>query len=174
MGLTVDLTARIAARFSGSNDFGGPNYAPQMEKILQFANGTGANQADLPFFDERSVAASSNDDIDLAGVLASAFGVTLTFVKIVALFIVNAPKDPAAAANLSNLTIGLGSNPFLGFLGGTLPTLGPLPPGAGAMLFGPGSAGIGTVSAGSSDILRVANGAGGTAVYQIGIIGRSA
>jgi hypothetical protein len=140
---------------------------------MQLASGTAAKQADIPFFDELSIAASSNSDIDLAGVLAGAFGNTLTMAELVALCIVNAPRDAAAAANVSSLTIGGGSNPVLSFLGGTAPNVGPIRPGGVLLLACPDAAGLGTVVAGTGDILRIANGAGGTAKVQIGIIARS-
>lgn len=172
MGLVAEVRAKLVARQTGANDFGGPDFNPTMEAILNLASGTGLNQADLAFFDERSVAASTNDDIDLAGALSSAFGATITMAELVALFIINAPRS--GTANVSDLTIGGGSNPVLGFLGGTTPTIGPIKPG-GFLLLGAGHAsGLGAVTGGSADVLRVANGSGGTALYQIGVLGRSA
>lgn len=167
MSLTSELRVKFSALQTGANDAGTPKFQPIVEKVLALASGTGADQADLLFTDHRSVNASSNDDIDLAGVLASAFGATITNAELVAILIV------ADTANVSNLTIGVGSNPFLGFLGGTTPTIGPLRPG-GVFLIGCGdAAGIGTVAAGTGDILRIANGSGGTAGYTIVIVGRS-
>jgi len=72
--------------------------------VLDLANGTGADQADKLFHDERSLSPGTNEDLDLAGVLEDAFGDTLTFVKIKLLIIYN--KDtthtftvkPAASA----------------------------------------------------------------------------
>lgn len=172
--ISAEVLFRLSASQKGANDFGGPSFAPVVEYLAQFAAGVAANQADILWVDERSVAASTNDDIDLAGVLTDAFGAVITAAELVALAVINKPKLVTATANLSNLTVGLGTNPFLGFLGGTLPTLGPLPPGAMAGLVAPGAAGLGTIGAGASDILRVANGAGGTAVYQIAALARTA
>ena len=42
------------------------------------------------------------------------------------------------------------------------------------MLFSGDAAGIGAVTAGTGDILRIANSSGASATYQIGIVGRSA
>jgi hypothetical protein len=173
MALKADLRVRLSANQSGSNDFGGPDFAPVIDAALAFANGVGGNQADLLFVDERQVAASSNDDIDLYGALSSAFGATLNMAEIVALIIINAPKTKGLPANVSSLTIGGGSNPYLGFLGGTTPTIKNIGPGGVLLLAAPDSTGLGAVTASTADVLRVANGAGATANYQIGILARS-
>lgn len=172
MGLTAKIKASIEAIQTGTNDYGSPRFTPQLAELLELASGTIANAADLLFVDERTVASASNDDLDLAGVLTSALGATLTFVEIVAILIIN--KSKAGVANTTNLTIGVGSNPFLGFLGGTTPTLGPIRPGGIVLLACPADVGIGTVTANTGDILRIANSSGAPATYQIAIIGRSA
>ena len=171
MALTATLTARIEATQTGPNDYA-DNFAPVCAAVLAALDGTTANKADLIFADQRAVTTGANDDIDLAGVLTDAFGVTITFAELVGILIVNAPIT--GSANTTDLTIGLGSNPFLGFLGGTTPTIGPIKPGGVFMIFAGDAAGLGTVGAGASDILRVANSAGATANYQIVIVGRSA
>lgn len=172
MTVNATVTARMDITQRGANDFGTDKFSPVVEAVLQIANGTGANQADIVFVDQRSVEASSNDDLDLAGALADAFGATVSAAEVVALLIINAPRS--GAANVSDLTIGNATNAFEGFLGGTSPTIGPIKPG-GFVLIGAGNAaGIGTVTAGSADELRIANGSGGTATYQVAILARSA
>jgi len=105
-------------------------------------------------------------------VLTNAFGSVITAAEVVAIVVINAPQS--GAANLSSLTIGGATAPFLGFLGGTAPTIGPIGPG-GFVVIGCGSAtGIGTVTATTADMLRIANGAGGAATYMVGIVARSA
>lgn len=168
MPLTSEVRVKFSALQTGANDAGTPTFKPVIDKVLALASGTGADQADLLFTDHRIVNASSNDDIDLAGVLVSALGGVITNAELVALLII------ADTANVSNLTIGGGSNPFVGFLGGTTPTVGPIRPGGIFLLASPDAAGIGAVVAGTGDILRIANGAGGQAGYTIAILGRSA
>lgn len=172
MPLETTIKATLRARQTGTNDFGTPIFTPEIAAFLELANGTGVSQADLIFVDERSVASATNDDIDLAGVLANPLGGTLSFVEIVALIVINAPKS--GAANTTNLTIGGGTNPFIGFLGGTTPTIGPIRPRGFVYLGCPADVGIGAVTAGTGDILRIANSSGAAATYQIGIVGRSA
>lgn len=172
MPLTTKIKASIEATQTGSNDYGSPRFTPQLSALIDLASGTIADSADLIFVDERTVASATNDDIDLAGVLSNALGGTLTFVEIVAILIIN--KSKAGVANTTNLTIGAGANPFVGFLGGTTPTIGPIRPGGVLLLAAPADVGIGAVTAGTGDILRIANSSGAPATYQIAIVGRSA
>ena len=165
MSLEATITATLRATQTGSNDFGGPSFTPRVEKSVTFSD------ADILWVDERTVATGANDDVDLAGVLTDAFGATITAAELVAVMIINGPKT--GSANTTNLTIGAGSNPFVGFLGGTSPTIGPLKPGAVFMLASNDAAGIGTVTASTADILRITNSSGASATYQIAILGRT-
>lgn len=175
MPLTAEIRASIKARKTGSADFAAQDYAPEIEAAISLLDGVAANQADILFADERTVASASNDDLDLAGVLADAFGATIAGAELVALMIINKPKTPGAAANTTNLTIGVGTNPVTpGFMGGTNPTIGPLRPGGVLLLACPDAAGLGVITGGSADVLRIANSAGAAATYQIVVIARSA
>lgn len=171
MALTATLRASVDFNQSGGNDYA-DKLKDTISKTLSLTDGTTANKADLLFVDQRTVATASNDDIDLAGSLSDAFGTTITFAEIVAVMVINAPIS--GSANTTNLTIGGGSNPFVGFLGGTTPTVGPIKPGGVFFLFAGDAAGIGTVTATTADILRIANSSGASATYQVCIIGRSA
>lgn len=172
MPLTATIKASIEAVETGTNDYGAPRFTPMLAEVLSLTSGTTANTADRIFVDERTVASATNDDIDLAGVLVGALGNTLTFVEIVAILVIN--KSKAGVANTTNLTIGASTNPFVGFLGGTTPTIGPIRPGGFVLIGCPADVGIGAVTAGTADILRIANSSGASATYQIAIIGRSA
>jgi hypothetical protein len=172
MALTADITARIDAVQTGPNDFGSQTFRPQAVLQSRITEGTGVGQANIIFADQRTVASASNDDIDLAGVLTDAFGATVTAVELVSLMVINAPIS--GAANTTNLTIGGGSNPVVGFLGGTTPTIGPIGPGGVVMLHCPSAAGLGAVTASTGDILRIANSSGAPATYQMVVIARNA
>jgi hypothetical protein len=54
---------------------------------LILGTGTGANQADKLWSDTRTLAASAVEDLDLAGVLVDALGVTATFARVKGLII---------------------------------------------------------------------------------------
>jgi hypothetical protein len=171
MALKAQIRASVTATQSGPNDFPS-QFAPNVVRALTLANGTGAGQADIIFADERTVASNTSDDLDLAGVLTSAFGATINAARLVSVMVINAPQS--GAANTTALTIGAGSNPVAGFLGGTTPTVGPLQPGGVFLLAADHALGLGVVTAGTADILRITNATGAAATYQIVILARSA
>lgn len=171
MAIKATFTARLAAVHTGGNAFD-DKFSPLVEKIQVLTDGTTASKADLLYVAQRSVATGANDDIDLAGVLTDAFGSVITNAELVGILVINQAAN--GTANTTNLTIGGATNPFVGFLGGTTPTIGPIRPGGAFMLFAGDAAGVGTVVAGTGDNLRIANSAGATANYQIAIVGRSA
>jgi hypothetical protein len=162
-----------ASQSGGSNSFGSTYWNGVMSLVQPFSGGTTANKFDQLYMAERSVNASSNDDLDLSGVLTDIFGATITSVELVGIVLINAPKA-GSPANVSNLTLGGGSNPVVGFLGGTTPTVGPIKPGGCFVLMNPDATGLATITAGTGDILRIANGSGGAATYQIALMLRSA
>lgn len=170
MPLRSALLARLQPTYTNSGNFPG-QFQPLLEYAVELTDGVAAGNADRLYLAERTVLTAANDDIDLAGVLTDIFGATITFARIKALMLINAPKS--GAANTTNLTVGGGTNPFLGFFGGTTPTLGPIRPGGCAFLACEALAGLGTVTAGTADILRIANSAGASSTYQIGIVGTS-
>ncbi|MFZ5674286.1 MAG: hypothetical protein ACOZAM_15095 [Pseudomonadota bacterium] len=166
MGLTAELRLKFKARQTGANDLGTPEFNAALEAFFQFANGTGADQADLLFADSRNVLASSNDDIDLAGSLSSVYGTTITAAEMVALIIKN-------KSTTQTLTVGAGSNPWISWLIATGDGI-KIPPRGAFMLVSPDAAGLGAVVAATGDILRVANGSGSAADYDIAFLARSA
>lgn len=169
---SLKMTARLQAVEVGPNDFGGPVFSPDMLQVIELTDGTGANQADIIWFDERTVATGTSVDLDLNGVLTDAFGGTISALELVALFVINAPRS--GAANTTNLTIGGGTNPITGYMGGTTPTIGPIRPGSFVFLGSSNTAGFGAIVAGTGDILRITNSAGASATFQIAIVARSA
>jgi hypothetical protein len=88
-GVTAQIRLSIAASLAGTNDLGNPKLKlDDIVEALELAPGTATiDQADLLFSDTRTLAASANEDIDLAGVLASAFGATIAAAELVLLFI---------------------------------------------------------------------------------------
>ena len=170
MPLQYRLEARVTPVFTSTGNFPISAQTP-IEALLSLTDGTGVDQANLIYLAERTVASGANDDIDLAGVLTDPSGAVLTFARIKTLMIINAPK--AGGANTTNLTIGGGTNPVTGLLGGTTPTLGPMKPGEVLLRHASVAAGLCTITAATADILRVANSAGAAATYQILIIGAS-
>jgi hypothetical protein len=136
-----------------------------MSQDIQLGSGTGYGKADIAFFDTRTLAASTSENLDLAGVLTDAFGQTIAAAKVKAIEIEN-PE-----ASLSTLTVGAAaSNTFLGPFTSATHSVD-LKPGDKAVFV---SRTGWTVAAGTGDILKVANGAGGSVNYNIKLIAASA
>lgn len=137
-------------------------------KAINFVTGTGANQADRVFTDQRTIAASGTDDLDLAGSLTDALGATITFVRIKGLIVY------AATGNTNNVIVGgAASNQFINWVGGTSHTVTVRP--GGLLVLLAGDATSYAVTAGTGDLLRIANsGAGTSVVYDVVLIGASA
>ncbi len=137
-------------------------------RAVALATGTGANQADRIFHDTRTLTASANEDLDLAGVLVDAFGATLTFARVKALVIA------ADAANTNNVIVGnAATNPFLTWVGAATHTVTVRPGGMLALACSDATAYA--VTAGTGDLLRIANSGAGTSVtYSIVLVGASA
>lgn len=129
------------------------------------SSGTGANQASNIYHAQRTLAASATENLDLAGTLTNAFGVTLTFTKIKAIII------HAAAANTNNVQVGgAASNAFVNWVADATDIIN-IRPGGTLILVAPDSTGY-AVTAGSGDILKVTNSAGSTGVtYDVIILG---
>src|SRR5262245_55753010 len=134
--------------------------AATVEHALSVATGVAAGQYDRFLIDTRSVAASSNDDVDIVGVLNDSFGATVTLVKMKLILIL------AALSNVSLLTVSRQqASPGLLWLTGTTPGFAPI--GAGGFVGWADPATGVTSTAATADLIRVANGAGGTATYSL-------
>lgn len=129
------------------------------------SSGTGANQASDIFQDNRTIAASSSENLDLSGTLTNAFGVTLNFTKIKAIII------HANSANTNNVQVGgAASNAFVNWVADATDIIN-IRPGGTLILVAPDATGYG-VTASTGDILKVANSSSGTSVnYDVIILG---
>lgn len=168
MTVTASIYSGVKARHTGAADLG----TPFMEidtgaKTVEFVNGTTAGKADRVFSDERTLAASASENLDLAGALTDAFGATITFAKIVAIHI------EADAANAADIVVGgAASNAFVGPFGASTHTLA-VKPGGRLTLVAP--QGGWTVTAGTADLLKILNGSGAaSAIYKVVLLGTSA
>lgn len=167
MTITAELRVKIAARQTATLDLGSRAASVSIDKALPFSHGTTASKADLMWSDERTLAASTAEDLDLAGTLSDAFGVTITAAELVAVYI------EAASTNTNDVVVGAATQavPLFGGTNGTIA----VKPGGMFMIAAPGAAGQATIGAGSTDDLQIANGGSGSAVtYKVFILARSA
>lgn len=165
-GVTADVSAGVSGSYTGANDLASVETDFRIQALLRLTPGTGAGQADKVYSKTRTIAASSSETLDLAGVLPDPFGVTLTFVKVKAIYI------SAHATNTNQVCFGgAASNGFLGpFKDAT--DIHCIDPGSFELVTSiPGW----TVVAATGDLLKVANSSSGTGVtYDVIIIGTSA
>lgn len=167
MTLTSRVAVTLTAALASALDLVTAGADLVVKEVQDFANGTGANQADKVYSDTRTIAASTTEDLDLAGgSLSDALGAALTFVKVRAILII------ANEGNTNNLHVGGDANAVPIF--GAAADFIVVKPGGLFLWTAPDAAGV-TVTPGTGDILQVANsGAGSTVTYRVVILGTSA
>lgn len=166
MPLITKAFPGLNAVYTGVQSFANPSWVRGQPDAITLDTGVGSGQADKIFSAQRTVLTAANDDLDLVGgPLLDPLGAALSFVKVKGIFIYALP------ANTTNLTIGNGANPFVGPFGAAAHTL-QCQPGQWISLLAPNTGW--TPVAATGDILRVANAAGASAVYNIEIVGTSA
>lgn len=166
--LKTVVTAQVEATYKNVLDLGTPTDAFLKKARIELANGTGANSADLMFHDQRTLAASGSESLDLAGGLTNPLtGAAMTFVEVRAVLITassgntNSVRVTRPASNGLPIFLAAGDGLDVqpgGFFGWSAPTDGAV-----------------AVTAGTGDLLSIANSSSGTSVtYDIVIIGTSA
>jgi hypothetical protein len=169
MPLSTNVLFQVAAYLSNTSaDLAVPAANFAFASQFTLANGTGEDEADRLYADVNTLAASATTDIDLAGTLTDALGAALTFARVKALFL------RASSGNTNNVVIGgAASNQFVGPFGAATDTFA-VKPGGFLGWVAPDADGW-EVTAGTGDLLRIANsGAGSTVTYDVVIIGASA
>ena len=157
MTITLSSVATIRGEIVTARDGGNATFAVREGSTKSITNGTGANQANAVYIDYFSIAASGTLDIDLSGSLEDAHGNVLVFTAIKEILLA------ADSTNTNDVILGNGgANSFLGPLGAAAHTI-TLKPGQRTGMTNYSAAGW-SVTAGTGDILRVANSSSGTAV----------
>lgn len=159
--LTASVKVGIGGTYSNTVDLLTSESKINMSgRGVDFANGTGASQANILFTDTRTIAASTTEDLDIRGTsLVDSFGNDLACVELKALMVF------ASSANTNNVVLGGDANsvPFLS----TAATTVSIKPGGAFVLLDPSAGGV-AVTADTGDILQVANSGGTTTVtYDI-------
>jgi len=168
MPLTSKVAVEVAATHVSLLDLANATVPLSVARAIALADGTGLGQADRIFHDRRTLAASANEDLDLAGVLTDAFGAVITFARIKAMLIA---ADPG---NTNNVIVGnAAANGFISWVGAATHTVTVRP--GGLLLLAASDVTGYTVTAATADLLRITNSAGGTSVtYDVVLIGASA
>lgn len=167
MTLTATFELSILAQLTSALALSAPVDPLSYQSRTTFLSGTGAGQADMIWHAQRTITASGTEDLDLAGVLSGTLGGTLAFARIKGLLV------KAAGANTNNVNVlrpaANGVPLFLAAGDGV-----PVQPGGTFYWVTPTAAGIG-VTAGTADLITIANSGAGTPVtYDVVILGASA
>lgn len=130
-----------------------------------FTDGAAANQADIHWSDERTLAANASEDLDLNGGLTDAFGAAIAAARVKILLI------ESDAANTNDVLVqSAPSNAFTALGGGDTGVYAAVKPGGLVLFIAPNAEGY-VVTAGTGDLLRIANPTGGTSVkYRITLV----
>lgn len=134
---------------------------------FQWPDGTAANTANRLYQARRTLTASSTEDLDLAAVLTDTYGAAITFARIRMIIV------KAAAGNTNNVVVGgAATNTWVGPFGAATHTVA-VQPNDIYMQVASGTTAW-PVTAGTGDLLKIANSAGGTSVtYDIFLVGAS-
>lgn len=163
MSLTTQINLGVIANLAGAvADFGTTAFPVNYQKGFTWASGVGLNQADMMWSDQRTLGSGANEDIDLAGVLTSHLGGTLTFVRLKMLLVFAAPTNTVNVTVSRPATNGV---PFLAAAGDAFV----LKPGGLFLFTDPSAAGV-VVTPGTGDLINVLAGAA-SSVYDILVIG---
>ncbi|MBF0358861.1 MAG: hypothetical protein HQL70_09655 [Magnetococcales bacterium] len=157
---TCKVTANIMANLTKASDQGSQAAIGVTGPVaITFTNGTGANQANNAFVDQRTTD-DTGEELDFSGSLTNEFGETLTATKVKALMIT------AAAANTIDIEVGgAAANGLSAFFGDATDQL-VIKPGGTIMLVAPNADGY-AVTAGTGDLLKVAAASAGNVTYDI-------
>jgi hypothetical protein len=167
MTLSAKISAALVAALTSSPDLGATVNNTALSPSFAFADGSGANQANKLFVDTRTLAASGTENLDFSGALTDPLGAAVVFTKIRALMV------RAAAANTNDVVVGGLNAAAFGIitLFGDDPSSVKVKPGGLLLLVAPDANGY-AVTAGTADLLKILNSAGGTGVtYDILVLG---
>jgi hypothetical protein len=168
MALATRLSLSLIATLTDALDLSTASDPLSYTSLIKLATGTGANQANMLWHDRRTVAASDDEDLDLAGSLVNGLGDTQTFARVKALLVA---ADDGNTNNVNVTADGSAGVPglFLALGDGVVVRPG------GLFLWVAPDATAAVVTATTGDLLNFANSGAGTGVtYDVIIIGASA
>lgn len=169
MSLNIDALLSLEGLDTSALDFGDAEFKVRLSQLFRLTNGTGASQIDQLFTDQRTIAASGNEDLDIAtgGGLLNAFGGAIAMARMKGLLVV------ADAGNTNNVQVtrpAANGVPWMLAAGDGFE----LAPGEGCMFVWPGATAK-VVTAATADLINFANSGAGTSVtYKVAIFGASA
>lgn len=167
--LAVQLALTLSWQQTNAADLSTPRDAAALSLDDELTNGTAIDTADVLWHDRRTLAATTSEDLDLAGSLVSALtGAAVTFAKIKCILI----KNRSTTAGYILAVGGASSNQFINWVANSSDIVNVGPNGI-FMLWNPSLAGY-AVTASTGDLLKINNTGGGSLDYDIVLIGTSA
>lgn len=168
MSAEATVTVSVLATLTKSLDLAAGSLPLTYTQQQAFTDGAGANKIEAIWHDQRTLAASTTEDLDLAGGLTDGFGDSITFNKVKAVLV------KAAAGNTNDVVVGgASSNQWAAPFGDVSDKVN-VKPGGLFLLTAPDANGLAVVG-GTGDLLRVGNGGSGTSVtYDIIVLGEVA
>lgn len=161
MSLTTKVNLRVQTTLTNPLDLVTPT-APQLFSYLaELTSGAGLNAANAVWSDQRTVAASTTDSLDLKGSLTDALGVAFTPARIKGLIVRNRGAQEIALTRPASNGV-----PWLSAAGDAVI----IRPGGVNLWLAPDATGV-AVTAGTGDLIDIVNGAGSSVIYDIVIIG---
>jgi hypothetical protein len=167
MALSTNIALTLVATLTGTADLSTPKDTLNYPITDTLDSGTAIDQADKIYRSTRTLGSGANESLDLAGSLTDALGATITFAKVKLILIKN---KSTTAANI--LTVGAAASNAFESWGATGSTIKVGPDGF-VVLYNPSAAGY-AVTAGTGDLLKIANGGSSSTAYDIIIVGTSA
>jgi hypothetical protein len=166
MALSALVTLSLSANVTNALTIGSSTANLSNSYGAALTDGAGAGQANRVYWAQRTLTVSATETLDLAGTLLDQFGVAITFARIKAFAI------SAAAVNTNNVVVGGGATTHTGLLGATTYTAVVRPGATLAWLAGVADATGYAVTAGTGDLIQIANSSSGTPVtYDVIILG---
>lgn len=168
MSLTASLKVVLSILQTGASDFAAAQSSQRPSYPIAYSDGAGAGAVNVQWSDRRTINASSNEDLDLAGSLANLLGAAV-FARVKAILIVAADANPtdgvlrvtrpaSAGVAFPNITAGDSIFPDIG-------------PGGVRLLAEKTAAGV-VVTATTADLINIANTSGtAAATYDIFVLG---
>jgi hypothetical protein len=163
------VTVSQKHKYSSTLDLDTAIHEVDGDDVFKLVDGEAINQAEVLFRDQRTLTASSNEELDLSGTsLQDAFGADIAFTSIKVMII------KAAIGNTNNVLFGgAAANAWSTWASDATDEV-VVVPGGTLVLIAPTAAGY-AVTAGTGDLLRIENSAGGTSViYDLTLIGTEA
>jgi hypothetical protein len=166
MPLSTVIDANLSASLTAALDLVTASAPLALSTRVTMPTGTATGQADLCWSDNRTVAGSGTDALDLAGTLVGNLGGVLTIVKLKAVLV------RAAAANVNPVRINRPASNGVPLFLAASDGIDVLP--GGLFLWVAPGAGV-TVTPATGDLINIDNGGAGTSVtYDVVLIGTSA